>query len=166
MSVSQSCPTLCDLMDCSLCSWNSLDENTGVGCHFLLQCIKMKVKLLSRVRLFTTPWTAAFQAPLSMGFSRQEYWSWVPSPSPYMRYTHHIYHIYIYRHTFVTHSIYHTYLCLVYHIYVFYSSRWLHFQLFHFLSCVHSLKVLSILTSPLWQGQVCFIYRLGSFSNI
>ena len=43
---------------------------------------KVKVKLLSRVQLFTTPWTAAYQAPLSMGFSRQEYWSGVPLPSP------------------------------------------------------------------------------------
>ena len=43
---------------------------------------KLKVKSLSRVRLFTTPWTAAYQAPLPMGFSRQEYWSGVPSPSP------------------------------------------------------------------------------------
>ena len=42
----------------------------------------MKVKLLSRVRLLATPWTAAYQAPLPMGFSRQEYWSGVPSPSP------------------------------------------------------------------------------------
>ena len=42
----------------------------------------MKVKSLSRVRLFETPWTAAYQAPPSMGFSRQEYWSGVPSPSP------------------------------------------------------------------------------------
>ena len=42
----------------------------------------MKVKSLSRVRLFTTPWTAAHQAPPSMGFSRQEYWSGVPSSSP------------------------------------------------------------------------------------
>ena len=41
----------------------------------------MKVKLLSHVRLFTTPWTAAHQAPLSVGFSRQEYWSGVPLPS-------------------------------------------------------------------------------------
>ena len=37
---------------------------------------------LSRVRFFATPWTAAYRAPLSMGFSRQEYWSGVPSPSP------------------------------------------------------------------------------------
>ena len=43
---------------------------------------KVKVKLFSRVRLFATPWTAAHQAPPSMGFSRQEYWSGVPSPSP------------------------------------------------------------------------------------
>ena len=42
----------------------------------------MKVKLLSRVRLFSTPWTVAHQAPLSMGFSRQEYWSGLPFPSP------------------------------------------------------------------------------------
>ena len=43
---------------------------------------KVKVKLLSRVRLLATPWTAAYQAPLSMGFSRQEYWSGLPLPSP------------------------------------------------------------------------------------
>ena len=42
----------------------------------------MKVKLLSRVQLLATPWTAAYQAPPSMGFSRQEYWSRVPLPSP------------------------------------------------------------------------------------
>ena len=42
----------------------------------------MKVKSLSRVRLLATPWTAAYQAPPSMGFSRQEYWSGVPLPSP------------------------------------------------------------------------------------
>ena len=42
----------------------------------------MKVKSLSHVRLLETPWTAAYQAPLSMGFSRQEYWSGVPLPSP------------------------------------------------------------------------------------
>ena len=61
--------------------WDSPGKNTGVGCHFLLQCIKVKVKSLSRVRLFVTPWTAAHQAPLPMGFSRQEYWSGVPLPS-------------------------------------------------------------------------------------
>ena len=43
---------------------------------------KVKVKSLSRVRLFATPWTVAYQAPRSMGFSRQEYWSRLPFPSP------------------------------------------------------------------------------------
>ena len=43
---------------------------------------EVKVKLLSRDRLFATPWTVAHQAPPSMGFSRQEYWSGVPLPSP------------------------------------------------------------------------------------
>ena len=42
----------------------------------------MKVKLLSRVRLFANPWTVAYQAPASMGFSRQKYWSGLPFPSP------------------------------------------------------------------------------------
>ena len=41
----------------------------------------MKVKLLSHVQLFGTPWTVAYQAPLSMGFSWQEYWSVLPFPS-------------------------------------------------------------------------------------
>ena len=42
----------------------------------------VKVKSLSCIQLFVTPWTAAYQASLSMGFSRQEYWSGVPLPSP------------------------------------------------------------------------------------
>ena len=44
--------------------------------------LKVKVKSLSRVRLFATSWTVAHQAPPSMGFSRQEYWSGLPFPSP------------------------------------------------------------------------------------
>ena len=64
-------------------SWDSPGKNTGVGCHFLLQCMKVKSesKSLSCVRLLATPWTAAYQPPPSMGFSRQEYWSGVPLPS-------------------------------------------------------------------------------------
>ena len=59
-----------------------------MGCHFLLQCMKVKSeKLLSCVRLLATPWTPAYQAPPSMGFSRQEYWShcllWYCSLSDY-----------------------------------------------------------------------------------
>ena len=93
--VAQSSPTLCNPRDCSLpgskvplSPWNFPGKNTGVGCHFLLQCMKVKVKSLSRVRPSSTPWTAAFQAPPSMGFSRQEYWSGVPLPSPNSIYSH------------------------------------------------------------------------------
>ena len=62
--------------------WDSPGKNTGVGCHFLLQCRKVKSqrKSLSRVQLLVTSWTAAYQAPPSMGFSRQAYWSGVPLP--------------------------------------------------------------------------------------
>ena len=48
----------------------------------LIIILKVKVKSLSRVRLFVTPWTVAYQAPLSIRFSRQEYWSGLPFPSP------------------------------------------------------------------------------------
>ena len=55
------------------------------GCHYLHylhhSLEEVKVKLLSCVQLFATPWTVAHQAPLSMGFSRQEYWSGLPFPS-------------------------------------------------------------------------------------
>ena len=46
-----------------------------------LKSLLMKVKLLSRVQLLVTPWTVAYQTPLSMGFSRQEYWCGLPLPS-------------------------------------------------------------------------------------
>ena len=62
--------------------WNSLGKNTGVGCHFLLQC--MKVKSESEVaQSCPTQWPHGLQptkAPPFMGFSRQEYWSGVPLP--------------------------------------------------------------------------------------
>ena len=80
----QSCPTLCDPIDGSPpgspIPGDSPGKNTGVGCHGLLQCMtgKVKGKSLSRVRLFPTPWTAAYQAPPPMGFSRQEDWSGLP----------------------------------------------------------------------------------------
>ena len=84
---SQSCPTPSDPMDCSL---------PGSSVHGICQARvlewgaiafsnawqwKVKVKSLSPVRLLATPWTAAYQAPLSMGFARLECWSRVPSPS-------------------------------------------------------------------------------------
>ena len=84
----QSCPTLCDPRD---------DSPPGSPVSGILQARtlewvaisfsnawkwKVKVKSLSDVRLLATPWTAADQAPPSMGFSRQEHWSGVPLPSP------------------------------------------------------------------------------------
>ena len=56
------------------------------SCQFLYPLsalsIKLKVKSLSRVQLFVTPWTVAYHTPLSMGFSQQEYWSGLPFPFP------------------------------------------------------------------------------------
>ena len=114
--MSDSLPTLWTIWPTRLlCPWDSPGENTGVGCHSLLQeifptqglnphllCLlnwqvsslplkppgkplKMLLLLLSRfshVQHFETLWTIAHQAPLSMGFSRQEYWSGLPCPPP------------------------------------------------------------------------------------
>ena len=86
--VAQPCPMLFDPTDCSppgsSVHGGSPGKNTGVGCHALLQAELSwaELKLLSRVRLFATPWTVAYQAPPSMGFFRQEYWSGLPVPSP------------------------------------------------------------------------------------
>ena len=64
--------------------WDSPGKNTGVGCHFLLQCTKVKreSEVAQSYLTLSDPWTAAYKAPPSMVFSRQEYWSGVPSPSP------------------------------------------------------------------------------------
>ena len=81
----QSCLTLCNPIDGSprgSLPWDYPGKNNRVGCRFLLQCMKVKVKSLSHARLLATPWTAAYQAPLPMGFSRQDYWSGSPVPSP------------------------------------------------------------------------------------
>ena len=83
----QLCPTLCDPIDCS--PWGSpvpgiLQARTLEWAAISFSNAwkwKVKVKSLSHVRLLETPWTAAYQAPLSMGFSRQGYWSGVPLPS-------------------------------------------------------------------------------------
>ena len=84
----QSCPTLRDPIDGSppgptvpenlqarTLEWVAISSSNGWKW-------KVKVKSLSRVRLLVTPWTVAHQAPPSMGFSRREYWSGVPLPSP------------------------------------------------------------------------------------
>ena len=83
----QSCPTLCDPIDGSqpgssvpgilqarTLEWVAISFSSASEW-------KVKVKSLSPVRLFVTPWTAAYQAPLSMEFSRRECWSGVPLPS-------------------------------------------------------------------------------------
>ena len=85
----QSCPTLCDPIDGSppgspipgilqarTLEWVAISFSNAWKW-------KGKVKSLSHVQLLATPWTAAYQAPPSMGFSRQEYWSGVPLPSPW-----------------------------------------------------------------------------------
>ena len=83
----QSCPTLCDPIDGSPPGFpvpGTLQARTleWVAISFSSAWKwKVKVKSLRRVQLLATPWTAAYQAPRSMGFSRQEYWSAVPLPS-------------------------------------------------------------------------------------
>ena len=80
----QSCPTLCDPIDGSppgspvpgILQARTLEWVAISFSHAWKWTVK--VKSLSRVRLFATPWTAAYQAPLSMGFSRQGFWSGVP----------------------------------------------------------------------------------------
>ena len=84
----QSCPTLCDPIDRSppgspvpgILQARTLE---WVAISFSNEWKwRVKVKSLSRVRLLVTPWTGAYQAPPSVGFSRQEFWSGVPLPSP------------------------------------------------------------------------------------
>ena len=83
----QSCPTLCDptdgrppgstvpgILQARTLEWVAISFSNAWK-------LKVKVNSLSLVPLLATPWTATFQAPLSMGFSRQKYWSGVPLPS-------------------------------------------------------------------------------------
>ena len=87
----QSCPTLCDPRDGSPPGSpipEILQARTLEWVAISFSSVwkwKVKMKSLSRVRLLATPWTAAYQAPPSMGFSRQEYWSGVPLPSPFLQ---------------------------------------------------------------------------------
>ena len=91
----QLCPTLCDPIDGSppgspvpgilqarTLEWVAISFSNAWKW-------KVKVKLLSCVQLLVTPWTAAYQAPPSMGFARQEYWSGLPLPSPKVILRHH-----------------------------------------------------------------------------
>ena len=88
----QSCPTLCDPQDSSppgspvpgILQARTLEWVTSSFSNAWKW--KVKVKSLSHIGLLATPWTAAYQAPPSIGFSRQEYWSGVPLPSPKLSY--------------------------------------------------------------------------------
>ena len=60
--------------------WDFPGKNTGVGCHFLLQCMEVKSESEVTQSCPTLGWTATYQAPPPMGFSRQEYWSGLPLP--------------------------------------------------------------------------------------
>ena len=97
----QSCPTLCDsinrsppgspvpgILQARTLEWAAISFSNAWKW-------KVKGRSLSRVRLLVTPWTAAHQAPPSMGLSRQEYWSGVPMPSPIMQYNLVVYLFYI-----------------------------------------------------------------------
>ena len=97
----QSCLTLCDPIDGSPPG----SPVPGILQARTLECVAIsfsrawkwtvKVKSLSRVWLLATPWTAAHRAPPSMGFSRQEYWSGVPLPSPMSLCKYHILLIFV-----------------------------------------------------------------------
>ena len=94
----QSCLTLCDPRDSSspgspvpgvlqarTLEWLAISFSNAWKWRVKMKSLRLSTwKLHSRVRLLVTPWTAVYQAPPSMGFSRQEYWSGVPLPSPYL----------------------------------------------------------------------------------
>ena len=96
----QSCPTLCDPIEGSPTG----SPDPGILQARILEWVaisfsnawkwKVKVKLLSHAWFLATPWTVAYQAPLSMGFSRQEYWSEVPLPSPLVEWYFIVYRLY------------------------------------------------------------------------
>ena len=104
----QSCPTPCDHIDGSPPGFPVpviLQARTQEWVAISISNAwkwKVKVKSLGHFQLLATPWTAAYQAPSSMGFSRQEYWSGVPSPSPeeISRLPHSI--VYLYSFTLIT----------------------------------------------------------------
>ena len=102
--VAQSCLTLCDPMDCSPpgssahgifqargLEWGAIAFRFNSRCAWLENCLTLMGACMlyrfSCVRLLVTPWIATYQAPPPTGFSRQEYWSGVPLPSPQWYYT-------------------------------------------------------------------------------
>ena len=93
----------------SLCVSKKIDVYTYIYTYVLL----LLLSHFSHVRLFVNPWTVACQAPLSMGFSRQGYWSGLPFPSPGIYiYTHT--HTYRYLSTYVPNIYIHLHLFVCY----------------------------------------------------
>ena len=122
----QSCPTLCNPIDGSPLG----SSVPGILQARTLEWVaisfsnawkwKVKVKSLSRVQLLATPCTAAYQAPPSMGFSRQEYWSGVPLPSPHILATNWLRASWYFRYHFS--HVYHCFLNVFEKIYV--TNTW------------------------------------------
>ena len=97
----QSCPILCDprdgsppgspipgILQAKTLEWVAISFSNAWKW-------RVKVKSLSCVRLLATPWTAAYQASAPMGFSRQEYWSGVPLPSPHVLFSFHTFRVFL-----------------------------------------------------------------------
>ena len=127
----QSCPTLCDPIDSSPPG----SPVPGILQARILEWVaiffssawkwKVKMKSLSRVWLLATPWASAYQAPLSMGFSRQKYWSGVPLPSPYLST-----HLSIYHHLLAPDYDVHNYMSIYIYLSTYLST---HLSIYHHL---------------------------------
>ena len=81
----QSCPTLCDPIDGSPtrlpCPWDSPGKNTGVGCYFLLQCMKVKSEVAQSCPTLSDPMDCSLPGSSVHGIFQAEYWSGMPLPS-------------------------------------------------------------------------------------
>ena len=159
--IAQSCPTLCDPMDCT---------HPGYSIHGNFQARilewvaisfskawkwKVKVKSLS---LLATPWTAAYQAPPSMGISRQEYWSGLPLPS--LRHVDKSIEI-IFIFLFLYRILYLHFLLLKTTRMCFLNDCWqfpalIYYVVFCYLMCRHGISLLALL--------LFLISKMGAFS--
>ena len=128
---------------------------------------KVKVESLSRVRLLVIPWTAAYQGPLSMGFSRQEYWSEVPLPFPYAAANGIISFFFMAE----SYSILYIcmYICTYIHTWIFFihSSVSGHVICFHVLVSVNSAAMNIGVYEPFWITVFVFPRSgiVGSYDN-
>ena len=122
--------------------------------------MEVKVKLLSRVQLLATPWTAAYQAPPSMGFSRQEYWSGVPLPSPLVSIVKCKKHSY-YIELFILYCIY--LFTSLYSLFVFFTNfkySWVYLFIYLSLSLLVVCEIHSQVTCLIYLHTVFSAYHL------